>query len=631
MIINGKNQNEIVIVVQSDSHIDLSEYFDSMPFSLFRSGADLLAVTVDETKIYRLVDFYKYTSDSDILIRLVGFEGQDLMEYAANAPSIDRYQPVFDSATENLPFTPMPIGTVLNFGENSAVSGRLLGYTNFNILGGSANLSFSGHSLSTGLAEEENNMPTIDNASNAVIEDTNILASGILVASDADSDAVLTYNKQNDGLYGHLTIDPTTGAYNYNLDNELDIVQSLNVGETITDVITIFVTDENGAKATSTLTITITGTNDAPTLAVATNEVTEGTITDVTGTLVGGDIDNNAILNYSTDNNGSYGNLTINSETGEYVYSLDNNNADVLALSAGESITDVITVYVTDEHGAQTSSTITIIINGYNEPPTLEPAMGAVIEDTSLTTSGTLVGADIDHNAVLTYGTENNGSYGSLTVNSSTGEYIYTLNNTNIAVDKLDEGDVITDVVTIIVTDEHGAQTTSTLTITITGTNDTPIVDAGAVSAGAVKEDETLTATGNLSFSDVDADDNLSYAVSTASYGNLTYDDISGEWTYALNNNLDAIQHLNAGETIIETITITATDTHSAIVTQTITITITGTNDVPALGAYSNSLTEDTDVTSGNLVATGTLTGTDVDTKATLNYWTDCTCTSTTG
>ncbi len=45
------------------------------------------------------------------------------------------------------------------------------------------------------------------------------------------------------------------------------MLQSLAQGQTITQVYTVTVTDNNGASVTQDVTVTITGTNDAPTIA----------------------------------------------------------------------------------------------------------------------------------------------------------------------------------------------------------------------------------------------------------------------------------------------------------------------------------------------------------------------------
>ncbi len=61
-----------------------------------------------------------------------------------------------------------------------------------------------------------------------------------------------------------MAIDSATGEWTYTLDNTLAATQGLNEGDSVTQLYTVTVTDENGATDTQTVTITITGTNDAP-------------------------------------------------------------------------------------------------------------------------------------------------------------------------------------------------------------------------------------------------------------------------------------------------------------------------------------------------------------------------------
>ena len=85
-----------------------------------------------------------------------------------------------------------------------------------------------------------------------------------------------------------------------------------------------------------------------------------------------------------------------------------------------------------------------------------------------------------------------------------------------------------------------------------------------------------MTATGSISISDVDADDSPAFndvgnTVGDNGYG--SFRSVSGTWTYTLDQS--AVQDLDAGDVVNDTITYTATDGS----TQQITVTITGTDD----------------------------------------------------
>ncbi|MEB8389541.1 VCBS domain-containing protein, partial [Rhodobacteraceae bacterium KMM 6894] len=76
-----------------------------------------------------------------------------------------------------------------------------------------------------------------------------------------------------------------------------------------------------------------------------------------------------------------------------------------------------------------------------------------------------------------------------------------------------------------------GATVDQVVTITVTGTNDTPAISGTAT--GAVTEDTTLTTTGQLAVADVDTTDTHTWSVPTpaGSYGSLAID-TDGLWTY---------------------------------------------------------------------------------------------------
>ena len=93
----------------------------------------------------------------------------------------------------------------------------------------------------------------------------------------------------------------------------------------------------------------------------------------------------------------------------------------------------------------------------------------------SIGADGAAVGGAV---VAVTGGTIGNpivGPYGSLTLNAN-GSYAYTLNNSAAAVQALDTGETLTQIYTYTVRDADGDEATASLTITINGTNDAPVV-----------------------------------------------------------------------------------------------------------------------------------------------------------
>ncbi len=257
---------------------------------------------------------------------------------------------------------------------------------------------------------------------------------------------------------------------------------------------------------------------------------------------------------------------------------------------------------------------MTITINGAEDAPVIGGvSSGAVAEDGALTTSGTLSITDVDTNDnPISFpdeaATAGDNGYGSFELIGGT--WTYTLDNANAAVQALDVGETLTDTHTFTASDGS----TQLVTVTINGAEDAPVVSGtftGAVNEGNVG-DAPVTASGTISISDIDASDNPGFADTTVAgiFGSLSL--TAGTWTYTLDQ--AAVQHLNAGDTASDVITLTASDG----TTQAITVDTNGTNDAPVVGpGQSFTLSEDAPV--GNAV--GSVTATDPDSASALQNW----------
>jgi len=96
--------------------------------------------------------------------------------------------------------------------------------------------------------------------------------------------------------------------------------------------------------------------------------------------------------------------------------------------------------------------------------------------DTSV--SSTLSSSDFDTSATSTWSIEGSPSttYGSINIDANTGEWTYTLNNNSPETQALEEGDSVTESFIARVTDDNDAFIDQTITVTIDGTNNEPIV-----------------------------------------------------------------------------------------------------------------------------------------------------------
>ncbi|MFA7383998.1 MAG: DUF5801 repeats-in-toxin domain-containing protein [Desulfurivibrionaceae bacterium] len=109
------------------------------------------------------------------------------------------------------------------------------------------------------------------------------------------------------------------------------------------------------------------------------------------------------------------------------------------------------------------------------------------------------------------------GSYGALTLNAD-GSYSYALNNSNAAVQALNNGQTLNDAFTYTMKDTDGDSGTATLTITINGTNDAPTISItggehtvyeSGLSGGSGIAPTTTVVTGTFTLADSDGLDDL--------------------------------------------------------------------------------------------------------------------------
>ena len=449
-----------------------------------------------------------------------------------------------------------------------------------------------------------------------ITEDTVAPVTGNLLTNDSDLDddaLTVTSTGAQAGTYGTVSIS-ADGTFSYVLDNASPTVQALGVGETVTESFSYGISDGNGGTATSKLTITISGTNDGPVANGDAATIAEDAIAPVTGNVLANDTDAEgdalSVTNSGTLS-GSHGTLTLNGD-GSYSYDVDSSDPAVQGLAAGETLTENFTYIVSDGNGGTASSTLTITITGANDGPVANADAAAIAEDTIAPVAGNVLINDTDVDgdvlAVTTTGAQA-GSYGSVIINAD-GSYSYTLDNPNPVVQALGVGETVMDSFSYAISDGNGGTANSTLTITITGTNDGPVANADVAT---VAEDVVVPITGNLLGNDTDADgDGLSVTTTGAQSG--SYGTISifgdGSYSYALDNGNVTVQALGVSETLTEIFSYSIADGNGSTATSTLTITITGTNDGPVADDDSYSVAEDGSVTIN--AANGVLNG-DID------------------
>ncbi|MFO0383613.1 MAG: beta strand repeat-containing protein [Pirellula sp.] len=444
--------------------------------------------------------------------------------------------------------------------------------------------------------------------------------------------------------------------------------------------------------ATGNVVVSITSINDTPTITVVdvngavTEDATTPNLTD-SGSVTFAELDDTDILTSSvalasTSTTGptipaglatalssalSLTQTGTNDGTIAWDFSLSNSLTQYLA--AGETITAVYTITVSDDSGTGNNTAtqnVTVVITGTNDDPiiTLETGDSAAetlgVTGLPLTTAGSLSVADIDRTDVVTAAVSSfakNGDLTGLTLSDAQLEAMMSL-NTNVisntqqtgaiswAFDTagytfgyLAQGESITLTYTFTVTDSQGATDTQDVVVTITGTNTAPdiTVETGDSSSESLTEtDATLTTSGTLSVLDINTTDTVTSQVSlvvasgtTTGLGSnnaallnmlsvnanvINNTSEMGTINWSFYSGSEAFDYLAAGETLTLTYSITATDSQNTTDTQLVTITITGTNDEQVIVTNNGIVIDENDTNS--VISGSMLQTTDLDQSA---------------
>lgn len=482
---------------------------------------------------------------------------------------------------------------------------------------------------------------------------TGVVFTGTVAATDVDAGNKLTYALM-DGTghkvtelateYGVITINPSTGAYTYYLND-----RGLKNGSE--DKINVIVTDEHGATDTAAINIDIAAASgggsgrwprflDMDGTTLRPNDIQEdnGTVAHPQDNPYGGSITATGQLDaryaldfcdlgkapdhgFGVSNNGEqvqgmqgqYGFITVNPATGAYVYTLYNSSEKVQALKADQTVTDEFYVMLDGnlqkEYGVLgNDAKIVITIKGTNDRPLVKSYDDLSIQEraskgfeddneAALTASGTITAKDVDGDAV-TFTVKIQPAHGTVSLDPKTGEYTYTVNE-NLG--HLKAGEVKPDSFIVEASDGHGGVTTQVIPITINGVNWAPKVVTTNPKLTVVEDaDITKGGTGVVTgaLSDLISDDeglgNLSFTLESAGtgakgsmlvqgkYGTLHITP-SGQYVYTVNNGSDAVQGLDSKHPATDKFTIEVTDQHGESKTITLMVDVIGKDDAPQL------------------------------------------------
>ena len=436
-------------------------------------------------------------------------------------------------------------------------------------------------------------------------EDTSFTTGNVLDNdSDPDSgDTISLVSYDDSSLTAGTLTSNGDGTFVFDPNGEFE---SLAVSESTTENFTYTIEDDDGAQDTATVTITITGVNDAPTVSAAVSASASEDASAFSVNLLdnAGDVDASDVLSVDNLTLVSGDDSGVTAGTGSLT--VDPSAYD--ALAGGQNEVIEFTYDVIDGNGGSVAQTATITIFGANDAAAITgTAAGALKEDDATTqVSGTLTVTDPDTGqAVFQTPADLSGTYGTCTFDASTGAWTYTIDNNDPDTDALVAGEVVTDSLTVTSADGTANETIS---ITITGANDAAVI-SGTATGTLIEDDPTTLVSGSLTVSDADFGQAVfqTPADLSGTYGMFTFDASTGAWTYTIDNNDPDTDELTGGEIVTDSLTVTSAD---GTANETIIITVNGANDAAVIsGTGTGALTEDDPTTQ----VSGTLFVNDAD------------------
>lgn len=324
-----------------------------------------------------------------------------------------------------------------------------------------------------------------------------------VVAFDVTSELGASVSISNDGSYVY---DPTVSP-------QLD---SLTVGETRIDTVKYTSEDSSGQQQQAVITIAVNGVNDAPSTGEINAQTRAGTPVDIAPLNFSADVDTGDVLTVtSVDLLGTLGAVTLNTD-GTVTY--DPTGVQAFAdLAADTPMEDSFTYTVTDSGNATVTATVRVTVLGEPHAPvavdddyTSEPPLPSN-EAILLAEFGESVGnrykvltndTDADNNRLLIH------NPGAITTNQGAAVLLFADGafeydpSTSVAIQALEENEVLTDSFTYMVTDSEGhGLSEATVSLNVEGV--VPPVDRHPV----------LNLTGNGSEIEIHFDQNTSEVV----------------------------------------------------------------------------------------------------------------------
>jgi VCBS repeat-containing protein len=443
-----------------------------------------------------------------------------------------------------------------------------------------------------------NEDPTANNDTGATSEDLD--ADLVVLADDTDpddGDVLSVLSVGVGGTHGFVTIN---GDDTINYD-PIAYYQYLAEGESAVDTFTYTAQDTAGLTDTASVTVTVTGVNDAPQALPDVWETDEDTLL-VSGlaSVLDNDMDpdlNDTRTVTASDTASGSGAAVAVAADGTFQY--DPAGIDALqGLHESEMRMDTFFYTMADGHGVSDSAQVLITVWGVEDAPVAYDDAATTDQDNTVYIPDVLQN-DTDPDASETRrvaGVNVSATLGLLS-NHGDGTFEYDPNG---QFDHLDLGQSATDSFTYDVADSTDLTDTATVTITITGLNDNPDAVDDAVSGWETTEDALLTVSvESVLDNDTDPDASAVLTVNGGSASSASGAAVSmapdGTFTYDPTG-VASLQALASGDSVTDTFAYTVSDGLGGTDAATVTITIAGVNDAPTASDDAAATDEDTPI-----------------------------------
>lgn len=416
-----------------------------------------------------------------------------------------------------------------------------------------------------------NDDPTVGAAISAVATEDDAGFSVDLLAGAADVDTSDTLNVANlavvSGDASGITVNGNSLSVNPSAYN------GLAVGESAVVSYSYDVSDGNGGTAAQTATITINGVNDAPDANDDAASLLANSSTHIEALDNDTDPDGDALVISAVDAQSALG-VSVNNHHGDEIHYDPSGMASFAALAGGEVVQDTVSYTISDGNGGTDTATATFTVTGVNDGPVANNDSGSTDEDTAITVNVLANDSDVDNGDSVSVASADTASTlgASVSVNNDgTINYDPTGSGT---LQGLSTGQSAVDTFSYVATDNSGATSTATVSITVAGANDGGAVDDTA------SADEDTTAFINVLGNDVGSGMTIvglngGGVVSESSDlgANLTVQ--FGQIVYSPQGSA-ALQALGAGDSGVDTFTYTMQDSSGTQSTATVTVNVAG-------------------------------------------------------